>query len=127
MDILKIISTAAISGFLCVLIKKTNPEIALQLAIGAGIIILLFAWDYFEVIINFINEISGMAGDFSGAVKLLIKITGIAYISEYAVSLLNDAGQETIGVKVAFCAKIIIIALCIPYIFEFLQMIGELI
>ena len=126
MDILKIVLTAIISGFLCVLIKKTNPEIALQLAIAAGIIILLFAWDYFEVIMNFINEISGMAGDFSGAVKLLIKITGIAYISEYAVLLLKDAGQEAIGVKVAFCAKIIIITLCIPYIFKFLQMIGEL-
>ena len=125
MDILKIVSAGIISGLICVLIKKTNPEIALQLGIATGVILLLFAWDYFDVIIDFLSEISSAAGDFSEAVKLLIKITGIAYISEYAVQLLKDAGQQAIGIKVAFCAKLIIIGVSLPYIYNFIQLIGE--
>ena len=47
---------------------------------------------------------------------LLIKITGIAFLSEFAVSICKDSGESAIASKIELGTKIIIISMSIPII-----------
>lgn len=55
--------------------------------------------------------------------KILIKITGIAFLTEFAVSICKDAGESAIGAKVDIGGKLIIVAISIPIIGTMLETI----
>ena len=54
---------------------------------------------------------------------LLIKITGIAFLSEFAVSICKDSGESAIASKIEIGTKIIIISMSIPIISSLLEII----
>ena len=54
---------------------------------------------------------------------LLIKITGIAILTEFASSVCKDSGETAIASKVDMGGKIIIIAMSIPIIASLLETI----
>ena len=54
---------------------------------------------------------------------LLIKITGIAILTEYTVSICKDSGESAIASKVDFGGKIVIMSMSIPIISSLLETI----
>ena len=54
---------------------------------------------------------------------LLIKITGIAFLSEFAVSICKDSGESAIASKIELGTKIIIISMSIPIISSLFEII----
>lgn len=58
--------------------------------------------------------------------QLLIKITGIAILTEFAVSVCKDSGETAIANKVDFGGKIMIIAMSIPIISSLLETIIQI-
>lgn len=59
-------------------------------------------------------------GQFLG---ILLKITGIAFLTEFAVSVCKDSGETAIASKVDLGGKVIIIAISIPIISSLLETI----
>ena len=56
----------------------------------------------------------------------MLKITGIAIITEFAVSICTDAGEKAIAAKVEIGSKVVIIAMSIPIISSLLELIIEI-
>ena len=54
---------------------------------------------------------------------LLIKITGIAFLTEFAVSVCKDSGESAIANKVDLGGKVIIMSMAIPIMSSLLQTI----
>ena len=54
---------------------------------------------------------------------LLIKITGIAFLTEYAVSVCKDAGETAIANKMDMGGKVIIVSMSVPIIASLLETI----
>ena len=59
-------------------------------------------------------------------IKILLKITGIAILSEYAISICKDLGENSIANKIDFGSKIIVISLSIPIISNTLNSLTNL-
>ena len=116
MDIVKIIGVGFIAVIISIILKQYRPEFAIYIAIIAGIIIIFMLSDKIMQIINEINRISQKANINTKFIGILLKITGIAILSEYAVSLCKDANENAIASKIDFGGKIIIIALSLPII-----------
>ncbi|MBR3697293.1 MAG: stage III sporulation AC/AD family protein [Clostridia bacterium] len=57
---------------------------------------------------------------------LLLKITGISILVQYAVTLCKDSGETAIANKIDLGGKVIIISLSIPIISASLTMLLEL-
>ena len=53
----------------------------------------------------------------------VLKIIGIAYISSFGVEICKDAGQNSIGSKIEFAGKILIIIMAMPIIMAIIDMI----
>lgn len=52
---------------------------------------------------------------------MLIKITGIAFLTEFAVSICKDSGETAIANKMDMGGKVIIISMSIPIISGLLE------
>ena len=116
MDIIKIIGIAFIAVIIIVILKQYRPEFAIYASIIAGVLILTLASGTLSGIINMINSISSKTNINSEFLVILIKITGIAILTEFAVSICKDSGESAIASKVDIGGKIIIISMSIPII-----------
>ena len=122
-EIIKIIGIALISLIIIILLKQYRPEFAIYISILAGLLILLLIIDELQGIINLLQSFANRASINSKFLTLLIKITGIAFLSEFAVSVCKDSGETAIASKIEIGSKIIIISMSIPIISSLLEII----
>ena len=125
-NIAKIAAVGIIAAILTVMIRRTNPETALQLSIAAGVMIVLMAASELAEAVGFIEELRGELGEAYDALGDVVKIIGVAYIAEFSTSALRDAGEGAIASKVELAGKLIIAVMTLPLIRQFTQMILEL-
>ena len=123
MEVIKIIGVAFIALIIVVIMKQYRPEYAIYVSLIAGAIILFLVLDKLTGIINLIQNLANKSNINSQYLGLLLKITGIAFLSEFAVSICQDAGEGAIATKVEIGSKIIIIAISIPIISRLLEVI----
>ena len=116
MEIIKIIGVSLIAIIIAVIIKQYKPEFAVYLSIATGVIILLICTNYLANIINLIETLASKTNINVQFIKILIKITGIAILTEFAVSICKDSGETAIASKTEIGGKIIIISMSMPII-----------
>lgn len=123
MEIIKIIGIGLVALILIIVIKQYKPEFALYISIAAGLIIFFLVMDKLSGIIDLLMNLSNKANINQDFIIILLKITGIAILSEFAISVCKDAGEGAIASKIDFGAKIIMVAISIPIIASLLEMI----
>ena len=123
MEVIKIIGIAFIALIIVVILKQYRPEFAIYVSLLAGAIILILVIDKLTGIINLLQSIANKTNINSNYLGLLLKITGIAFLTEFAVSICKDAGEGAIASKIEIGSKIIIIAMSIPIISSLLEII----
>ena len=123
MDIIKIIGIAFIAVIIIVILKQYRPEFAIYASIIAGVLILALASNTLSGIIDMIKSISSKTNINSDFLVILIKITGIAFLTEYAVSVCKDAGETAIANKMDMGGKVIIVSMSVPIIASLLETI----
>ena len=123
MEIVKIIGIALIALIIIIILKQYKQEFAIYVSLLAGVIILLLVLDHLSSIIQLLNSIANKTSINMEFLKLLIKITGIAFLAEFAVSICKDAGEGAIATKIEIGSKIIIVAMSIPIISSLLEII----
>lgn len=123
MEIIKVIGIAFIALIIIIMLKQYRPEYAIFISILTGILILFLVMDRLTGIINLIETIQDKFSINTQFIALLIKITGIAFLSEFAVSVCKDSGEAAIASKIEIGSKIIIISMSIPIISSLLEII----
>ena len=89
----------------------------------AGIILFFLVEDKLTGIINLLTNLGNQASINKEFIVILLKITGIALLTEFAVSVCKDSGEAAIASKIDFGGKIIMIGLSLPIIASLLEMI----
>lgn len=97
------------------MLKEYRKDFAVYASLIGGVIILFYAINYIGNIVDFLNGLAD-SGLNSTYIILLIKITGISILTEFAVSVCRDSGESSIANKVDLGGKIIVISLSIPVI-----------
>lgn len=125
MDILKIIGIGFTTLVITIVLKEYRKEYAIYSTLIGGAIILFVSMDTLKVIVDFIKDLSIQGYNYE-FINLLLKITGIAILTEYAVNICKDSGENSIANKIDFGGKIIIISLSIPVISNSLETLTKL-
>lgn len=123
MEIIKIIGIALIALVIIILLRQYRPEFAIYISLLTGILILLLVMDELKGIITLLQSLASKSSVNSNFLALLVKITGIAFLSEFAVSVCKDSGEGAIASKIEIGSKIIIISMSIPIISSLLEII----
>ena len=114
MEIVQIVGIALVSVFIILLLKQYKPEFVIHVSIVSGILIFSMILPKMTAILELLNEFTDKLGVNSQFFSILLKITGIAYLSEFATNLCKDSGETAVASKVELSAKVIIIAMSIP-------------
>lgn len=114
MDILKISAIGITAVFLSSAIKKESPHFSLLVGLAAGIIILFIIAEPIREVFFVLGKLSEESGVSSEYLSIVIKVIGIAYISEFAVQLSSDAGETSIAGKIELAGKVLIMAVSAP-------------
>lgn len=125
-EIIKIIGIGLISLVITIILKQYRPEYAIYVSIIAGTLILFLTMGKLTGIINLLQSISDKTYINKQFLAILLKITGIAIIAEFAVNICVDAGEKAIASKIEIGSKVIIIAMSIPIISSLLELIIEI-
>lgn len=126
MDIIKIVGIGLISLIIIIIVRQYKPEFTLYVSLLAGALILLFIMDKIDGIIELLTSLSNKTAINNEFLTLLIKITGIAFLTEFAVSICKDTGESAIANKVDMGGKVIIVSMSIPIISSLLETIIEI-
>lgn len=126
MEIIRIIGIGLIALIIIILLKQYKPEFAIYASIIAGILILVIAFEKMTGIIELLQTISNKTYINKSFLTILIKITGIAFLTEFAVSICSDAGEKAIASKIEIGSKIIIITMSMPIITSLLKLVVEI-
>lgn len=123
MEIVKVIGVGLTALILIIILKQYKPEFAIYASLIAGAIILFMVMGKMTGVINMLTNLTNKIGVGSSFLKILLKITGIAILTEFAVSICKDSGENAIASKIDLGGKIIIISISIPIITALLELI----
>ena len=123
MDIIKIVGIAFVTLIIVIILRQYKPEFAVYASMLGGAIIILLSLGKLEGIINLLENLASKTAINGEFLAILIKITGIAFLTEFATSVCKDSGETAIANKVDLGGKIIIIAISIPIISQLLEIV----
>lgn len=127
MEIFQIVGFGLITVFISMILKKYRPEISLQIAIVAGVVIFALMVSKLSVVLELLNDITHKVNIDLVYLITILKIIGIAYIAEFGSEVCKDAGEGTIALKLEFAGKILIIVLAAPIIYALLDLVVRII
>ena len=110
MEILKIIGIGFLTLIITLTLKEYRKEMAVYSILIGGAIIIYYSLGIITEIIDFLKSILQNSNYNNMFVSVLLKITGIALLTEYAVSVCKDLGENSIANKIDFGGKIIVIS-----------------
>ncbi len=127
MEIIKILGVAFVTAIVSVLLRSTKPELSFAVTVTGVIVILLFLAERIQGTLTAFTAIASVAGVENGLLKLLLKIIGVGYITEFGAGILNDFGSNAVADKVILGGKIMMITLSLPIIENLLRLAQSLI
>ena len=125
-EVIKVIGIGLISLVIIVILKQYKPEYAIYVSMAAGVLILMFSVEKITNIINLLQNYASKTYINQKFLEILLKITGIAFITEFAVSICSDAGEKAIASKIEIGSKVNIISMSIPIITSLLELVMEI-
>jgi stage III sporulation protein AD len=122
-EIFQIVGLGVVAAVIAIVLKAHRPEIAIQISLLTGIIILTVLLGKIAAVVDLLNSYAQKVNIDLIYFSTLLKIIGIAYIAEFGAEVCRDAGEGAIASKVELAGKVIIILLAVPIITSLLDLI----
>jgi len=127
MDIVQVVGFALIATVLAVVLRQEKPELALGVAVAAGVVIFLSFVGKIGAVITVLSGVASRAGLNMVYTDTILKIVGIAYLADFGAQICRDAGEGALATKVEFAAKVLILLLALPIIVGLLDLLLKLV
>lgn len=124
---IKVVGIGLMAVFLAMTIKNIQSEYALLISVAACMVMFTFCISRVEVIIGAFQQIQEQLSIHSAYIGIIVKVIGIAYISEFAANLCKDAGYSGIASQIEMFGKLSILAMSMPVLTALLTTIQEFI
>lgn len=125
-DVIKVAATGIIAAVCAVVVRKQVPELALLLAICAGVLILLFCSGALASVTGFVDDLVEFGGLAPGVIAPVIRVTGIAIVTRLASDFCRDAKEGSIATAVETAGSLLSLLALIPLMSAVLELLAEL-
>jgi len=122
-ELFQIIGLALIATIIIIVLKAQRPEIAVQVSLVTGIVIFMLILGKVAAVVDLLNSYAAKVNIDKSYLSTLLKIVGIAYITEFGAEVCRDAGEGAIASKVELAGKVVIMVLAVPIITSLLDLV----
>lgn len=126
MNVLKIIAVGTVGAVLSASLRTYRPEYGTMTAMATGLVIMAMMCDGLFSAVAAIREIIEKTGIDAEYFKITLKVIGISYVTQFAESVCRDSGENAIAEKLDAAGKVCIMALSVPIVSGFLDVIISL-
>lgn len=126
MEIIKVLGIGLVAVFLLLVLRQYRGEFALLGTLAAGILIFLLVVDKIQAVLALLEDLADRAGIGAVFLETVLKVIGIAYLTEFSAQVARDANEGAIAAKIELAGKVIIIFLATPVIRAILDMVVRL-
>ncbi len=126
MDIVQISVIGIIGMVLSLILKKEIPSISILISVIVGIIIFIGILPKIETVVQMLYKIISKSDINIEYIDVVLKIIGIAYISQFASQICLDAGEGSIASKIELAGKVIIMVMSAPILMGLVEMILDI-
>lgn len=127
MEFIKFSAVGIICAVLAVIVKQYRPDIAPLVQMAGVAVLAVTAAEYLK---KLLDEVSGLLNTTEiineGYIELLVKVLGIAIVTQIASDICRDSGNSALATNVELVGKVIILALCFSLIKTVAQLAGGL-
>ena len=123
----RIIALGLVGTVFAGLLKKENPQIAMLVAAITGILIFGMICLPLGNLIALLRETAEQAGVGSGYFAVVLKVIGIAYLTQFGAQLCADAGEGAVAAKIELAGKILMMTAAAPVLTGLLEMVMGLV
>ncbi len=126
MEIVQVVGIGLIATVLSLIIKEQKPLFAFLLAAVTGVLIFLFLIGKIAEIIDVLKSLAEKSHVNMIFLKTILKVIGIAYITEFGAQIVRDAGQDSIASKIELAGKVLIMVMAVPIITVIIETVMKL-
>ena len=123
---IKILGVAFVAVTAFSVIKTEQHQIGRFIPIAAGCLILVLLADPIATVIRTAKNLGSRSGLSTTIFTSLLKIIGIGYLTEFAVSLCNDSDCSSVGKKIELGGKLTILLSAMPILTEIITLLEGL-
>lgn len=127
MEILQIVAIGIIATLFAIILKQQKPELAIYINIAAGLFIFFLILGQLSGVIDILSKIVQKSQIDTIYLSTLLKIIGIAYITEFGANICRDAGEGAIASKIELGGKVIIMVMALPILAGLMEIILKII
>lgn len=120
-EIVKITATALIGGILAMTVREYSRPFGLVAVLVTATVIFAFAADMLKEVMSGLDELVRETGINTSYFMSVVKVVGIAYITQFSAEIMRDCGENSIASKTELVGKICIMSLTLPIISDFLH------
>ncbi len=111
---IKIMGLVLISAAIFSVIKKYSPEYSVLVEIAAVVLVITFVYPQMKNVIDFFYVSAGYGGVNKDYIQQVIRIVGIAIVTQFCADICVDTGQSALASEVEFSGKLLITVFTIP-------------
>jgi stage III sporulation protein AD len=125
MDMMKIACLGLSGVLLGILLKQAGSPLAELVSLGTCLLIVFYAVGKLGFVLEMLDGLQDRINLEAGYFRILLKITGITYLSDFASSLCKDAGYSAIAGQIELFGKISVLAISSPVILSLIETIDS--
>ena len=110
---------------LCLSLGKERKETAVLLSLAVCAMAALTAGAFLSPVLDFLRELSDLAGLESSVLTILLKVLGIGLISQLAQLLCADSGNGAMGKALQILAGAVTLWLALPLFRSLLELVRD--
>ncbi len=123
----KIIALGLVGTIFAVLLKKENPQMAMLVTAMTSILIFGMVCTPLGNLIAMLRTAAEEAGVSTHYFAVVLKVIGIAYLTQFSAQLCADAGEGAIAAKIELAGKILMMTAAAPVLTGLLETVMGLV
>jgi stage III sporulation protein AD len=121
------IAAMAVAAALCaVVVRKQAPELAMVLALAAGIVILCSCVQALTEVLDYVSELTELSGLSSSVVEPVIKVAGIAVVTRVTAEFCKDVKEGGLASFVEMAGTVLALLTTVPLLTAVLSALNNL-
>lgn len=126
-ELIRIAILGVIAAIFVVVISEKKPEMGMMLGLIFGVAALMIAFGKAGTIVKALEDTISSSGIDAKLLVPVLKITGMAYITQFSVDVCKDVGQNSIAGKIETVGKIMMLVVAVPIVTSLIHIISGII
>ncbi len=125
-ELIRIAAMGIVAAVLALVISDKRPEFGMLVGLAFAVIALWLILGKAGAVLRLIEETVKSSGIDTALLMPVLKVTGMAYITQFSVDACRDAGQNGIASKVEAAGKIMMLVVAVPIVTSLIRIISTI-